>query len=94
VLRDELEATEPERYRDLHRRAAEVWARQLRWARLRPASFRNCYAVEILSGGVGPLLALAWVLAAVDWPVASVVALATIWYGALRPRWQAWRAGI
>ena len=65
-----------------YRSAAEVWARQLRWARLRQASFRNCYAVEILSGGVGPLLALAWVLAAVDWPVASVVALATIWYGA------------
>jgi ceramide glucosyltransferase len=65
-----------------YRSAAEVWARQLRWARLRQASFRNYYAVEILSGGVGPLLALAWVLAAIDWPVAGVVALATIWYGA------------
>jgi ceramide glucosyltransferase len=65
-----------------YRSAAEVWARQLRWARLRQASFRNYYAVEILSGGVGPLLALAWVLAAVDWPVAGVVALAAIWYGA------------
>src|SRR6478609_8209035 len=65
-----------------YRSAAEVWARQLRWARLRQASFRNCYAVEILSGGVGPLLALAWVLAAMDLPVAGVVALATIWYGA------------
>jgi ceramide glucosyltransferase len=65
-----------------YRSAAEVWARQLRWARLRQASFRNYYAVEILSGGVGPLLALAWVLAAMNWPVAGVVALATIWYGA------------
>jgi ceramide glucosyltransferase len=65
-----------------YRSATEVWARQLRWARLRQASFRNCYAVEILSGGLGPLLALAWVLAAVNWPVAGVVALATIWYGA------------
>jgi ceramide glucosyltransferase len=65
-----------------YRSAAEVWARQLRWARLRQASFRNYYAVEILSGGVGPLLALAWVLAAMNWPVAGVVALASIWYGA------------
>jgi ceramide glucosyltransferase len=65
-----------------YRSAAEVWSRQLRWARLRQASFRRYYALEILSGGVGPIVALAWVLAAVDRPVAGAVAFAAIWYGA------------
>src|SRR5262249_44651652 len=40
-----------------YRSAREVWARQLRWARLRQASFKRYYALEILSGGIGPLLA-------------------------------------
>ena len=33
------------------RSAVEVWKRQLRWARLRRASFPACYLPEILSGG-------------------------------------------
>src|SRR5262249_38214003 len=65
-----------------HRSAREVWARQLRWAQLRQASFRQCYALEILAGGLGPLAAAAYVVAALDLPLGGVVALATIWYGA------------
>src|SRR5436190_389503 len=65
-----------------YRSAPEVWARQLRWARLRQASFRRYYAVEILAGGVAPLVAAAGVLAALEWPVGSVIALAAMWYGA------------
>jgi ceramide glucosyltransferase len=65
-----------------YRSAGEVWARQLRWAKLRQASFRQYYALEILSGGLGPLAAAAYVVAALGLPLGSVVALAAIWYGA------------
>src|SRR5215510_1287925 len=65
-----------------HRNAREVWARQLRWARLRQASFRRYYALEILSGGLVPLIAAAYVLAALGLSLAWVIAAAVIWYGA------------
>src|SRR5215468_5221476 len=65
-----------------YRSAREVWARQLRWAKLRQASFRQYYALEILSGSLGPLTAAAYVVAALDLPLASVVAFAATWYGA------------
>lgn len=65
-----------------YRSAGEVWARQLRWAKLRQASFRQYYALEILSGSLGPLTAAAYVVAALGLPLGSVVALAAIWYGA------------
>ena len=41
----------------LGRRSRRVWQRQLRWARLRRASFKACYALEIFSGGVLPMVA-------------------------------------
>jgi ceramide glucosyltransferase len=65
-----------------YRSAREVWARQLRWARLRQASFKRYYALEILSGGIGPLLAAAYVLTASGLPLAGVVVVAALWYGA------------
>ena len=65
-----------------NRSAREVWARQLRWAQLRQASFRQYYALEILAGGLGPLTAAAYVVAALDLPLGGVVALAALWYGA------------
>ncbi|HEY6994295.1 MAG TPA: ceramide glucosyltransferase [Xanthobacteraceae bacterium] len=65
-----------------HRSAREVWARQLRWARLRHASFKRYYTLEILSGGIGPLLAAAYALWASRLPVGGVVAVAAVWYGA------------
>ncbi len=46
------------------------------------ASFRQYYALEILSGSLGPLTAAASVVAALGLPLGSIVALAAIWYGA------------
>jgi ceramide glucosyltransferase len=65
-----------------HRSAREVWARQLRWARLRHASFKRYYALELLSGGLVPLTAAAYVLAATGLPVGGLIAIAAVWYGA------------
>jgi ceramide glucosyltransferase len=65
-----------------YRSAREVWARQLRWARLRQASFKRYYLLEILSGGVGPLLAAAFVFAEAGIPVAGIIGAAALWYGA------------
>ena len=44
-----------------YRSAAEVWHRQLRWARLRRASFLAYFLPEAISGGVLPMVALAGV---------------------------------
>src|SRR5262249_19206484 len=65
-----------------HRSAREVWARQLRWAQLRQASFRQYYALEILAGSLGPLIAAAYVVAALGLPLGSGLAVAAAWYGA------------
>jgi ceramide glucosyltransferase len=59
-----------------------VWNRQLRWARLRRASFFFYFALEIFSGGVLPTLAVAFLADQFEWPVAlSAVAYAAFWYG-------------
>src|SRR5262249_32330202 len=64
------------------RSASEVWNRQLRWARLRRASFLIYFLPEILSGGVLPILCAAIVAAAFGWPGLPVVAaFALLWYG-------------
>ena len=65
------------------RGAAEVWARQLRWARLRRMSFPLLFLPEILLGGALPSLALA--LAASHYGVSvpgSIAALLVIWFAA------------
>ena len=65
-----------------YRSAADVWRRQMRWARLRRASFLSYFLPEALSGGVLPMIALALVAAAVGLPpVLSVTAFAIAWYG-------------
>jgi ceramide glucosyltransferase len=66
-----------------YRAAAEVWNRQVRWARLRRASFFVYFLPEALSGGVLPMIALAVLLLAFDLPVLSTLLLfAILWYGA------------
>jgi ceramide glucosyltransferase len=66
-----------------HRTASEVWNRQLRWARLRRASFFLYFFPEIFSGGVLPTIAVAFLAYHFAWPVAlSAVAFAAFWYGA------------
>ena len=65
-----------------YRSAAEVWHRQLRWARLRRASFLAYFLPEAISGGVLPMVTLAGVAVALDLPpTLSVAALGAVWYG-------------
>ena len=65
-----------------YRSAAEVWNRQMRWARLRRASFFAYFLPEVLSGGVLPMIALAYVAGATGLPAASSTAsLGALWYG-------------
>jgi ceramide glucosyltransferase len=65
------------------RRAAEVWNRQLRWARLRRASFPAYFLPEILSGGVPPIACCALAAALAGVPVAPITAaFAGLWYAA------------
>ena len=65
-----------------YRGAAEVWDRQVRWARLRRASFPACYLPELFTGAPLPLIGCALLAAQADLPVAaSVLALAIVWYG-------------
>lgn len=65
------------------RTLAEVWRRQSRWARLRRACFPQFFVPELISGALLPMLALAVVADAAEWPVAlSLAALAALWYGA------------
>ena len=64
------------------RTAAEVWNRQLRWARLRRSSFFAYYLPEAISGGFFPMLALAIAASGLGLsPMLSVTALAVLWYG-------------
>jgi ceramide glucosyltransferase len=64
------------------RSASEVWNRQLRWARLRRASFLIYFLPEILSGGVLPMLCAAILAHARGWPELPLVAIfALSWYG-------------
>ena len=65
------------------RKVAEVWSRQLRWARLRRATFPLEFLPEILSGTLIPALTAAAAAAAMDWPVVtSTLAYVGIWYAA------------
>jgi ceramide glucosyltransferase len=64
------------------RTAAEVWNRQLRWARLRRASFLPYFLPEIFSGGVLPMIAVAIVAHAVGVsPILSAGLFGALWYG-------------
>jgi len=65
-----------------HRTAAEVWNRQLRWARLRRASFLAYFLPEAISGGLLPMIALAVAAPGLGLsPVLSVTSLGVLWYG-------------
>jgi len=65
-----------------YRAAREVWARQRRWARLRTASFKQFYMLELFTGGFVPLALAACVIAALELPAISLLVLFAIWYGA------------
>ncbi len=64
------------------RTASEVWNRQLRWARLRRASFFAYFLPEILSGGVLPIICAAVSARGFGWPTSLVILVfALFWYG-------------
>jgi ceramide glucosyltransferase len=66
------------------RRAGEVWARQLRWARLRRVSFPPLFLPELMVGSALPCAALA--VAAAGYGLraaaASIALLLAVWCGA------------
>ncbi len=57
------------------RTALQVWNRQLRWSRLRRATFPGYFALEPLSGIAAPLLAAAFAAQALDWDAGVVAGL-------------------
>jgi ceramide glucosyltransferase len=74
-----------------HRSAAEMWRRQVRWARLRRSSFKAYFMPEILAGAAWPLAGAAFAVAQFELPVACLAALAAVWYGCEAV--LAWAAG-
>jgi ceramide glucosyltransferase len=63
------------------RSASQVWKRQVRWARLRRASFPVLYMPEFLAGGLPPLLVLCAAVAALGFDVTMpAMIFAAVWY--------------
>ena len=66
-----------------YRTAAEVWARQVRWARLRRKTFPLFFALEILTGCLLTVLATAYAASSYDYNGLLAAALvAAIWMAA------------
>ncbi|MFA5901958.1 MAG: ceramide glucosyltransferase [Hyphomicrobium sp.] len=64
------------------RSAAQVWSRQVRWAKLRRATFPLFFLPELLSGAAAPVVAAVLAAEAFDVPSPGIVAaLALVWYG-------------
>jgi ceramide glucosyltransferase len=64
------------------RSVAEVWNRQLRWARLRRASFLSYFLPEILSGGVLPTIAVTILASSFGLPLMLCGGtFGALWYG-------------
>lgn len=65
------------------RSAGQMWSRQVRWARLRRASFPLFFALELLAGPLPPLAALVIGLQAMGHDLSvPVLAFLVLWYGA------------
>jgi ceramide glucosyltransferase len=65
------------------RTIAQVWARQLRWARLRRATFPVFFVPELLAGSLFPILGGAYGAEALELsPTAVVSGLGAVWFGA------------
>jgi ceramide glucosyltransferase len=66
-----------------HRSLADVWDRQLRWARLRRITFKSFFVPELFVGAVPPLAAAAALTVAAGWPmIGTLVPLVAAWYAA------------
>lgn len=73
--------TEPFRQPLGRRSWSGIWRRQLRWARLRRASFPLYFTPEILTGGALPMLAAALLVGFGHWPLWSALLYGGSWYG-------------
>ncbi len=62
------------------RTLAEVWRRQLRWARVRKMGFAGYFAAEIVTGPLLPFLGGAWLVGQGVLPGPVLVALCLAWY--------------
>jgi len=63
------------------RSRAQVWQRQVRWAKLRRATFPVFFLPEIVSGSLAPFIAAGYAAQSMDISVAGVIAgLAVFWY--------------
>ncbi len=79
------------------RNRPQILDRQIRWARLRRATFPLCYAPELLSGSVPPLVAAAIAAPILDLDGLSAAALlAFVWFGteALLARRAGWHCSL
>ena len=74
---------------------AQVWARQLRWSKVRRDGFPGLFALEPLNGALIPALALVSALALADLPLWPALVYLAVWYGAeaLLARAQGWPMG-
>jgi ceramide glucosyltransferase len=75
----------------------EVWARQLRWARLRRATFPLHFTPELFTSGIFALVAAGFGASAMGLPAFVAMLLdAVIWYGAeaLLARAAGWRLSV
>jgi ceramide glucosyltransferase len=65
------------------RSARQVWDRQVRWARLRRATFVPYYLLELLTGSLLPILAGVYAASGTGAdPVLTAIILVAIWFGA------------
>ncbi|HVB89487.1 MAG TPA: ceramide glucosyltransferase [Beijerinckiaceae bacterium] len=63
------------------RTLGEVWSRQIRWARLRRATFPFLFLPEVATGLALPLLVAAFAASAAPWPAApALLAYVALWY--------------
>jgi ceramide glucosyltransferase len=79
------------------RSARQIWDRQVRWARLRRATFPICYVPEILTGSAMPIAAGVIAASSFDYdPLATMLALSATWFGAeaLLARAARWHIGV
>jgi ceramide glucosyltransferase len=66
-----------------HRSLADIWRRQVRWARLRRITFKLFFIPELFVGIVPPLALAAALAAAAGWPMlGTLVPFAATWYAA------------
>lgn len=78
------------------RTASEVWARQVRWARVRRAGFPTIYAAEIFSAAALPFASVIALTLAGQIGAMAALAYIMLWYGAevLLARRAGWPAQI